>query len=135
MDTVMFSGGVPKFNTTEGGPVLYCPINFNFHGIDGMIVRFTKGKCFMFPLQITVAKSHSDSEEVFFSEWDMWTNKLDGFEVVPVFVWIIKEDSEIDTVSAEYRSTRSGMKLVRPSYRRQKIPLERVNLNISERYQ
>jgi hypothetical protein len=135
MDTVMFSGSFPKFDKTEGAPVLYCPINFNYRGIDGIIIRFTEKKCFMFPLQITVAKSHSDSEEVFFREWSKWTNKLDGIEVVLVFVWITKEDSEINTIDAKYRSTKSGMRLVRPSYRREKVPLERVNQNIWERYQ
>jgi hypothetical protein len=135
MDTVMFSGNIPEFNRTEGDPVLYCPIDFNYRAIDGIIVRFTGRKCFMFPLQITVAKSHSDSEEVFFRNWSIWTNKLTDLEVVPVFIWITKEDSEVNTVDAVYRSTKSGMKLVRPSYRRQKIPLKRVNLEISERYQ
>ncbi|KAN0076627.1 hypothetical protein V8E54_006769 [Elaphomyces granulatus] len=57
------------------------------------------------------------------------------FEVVPVFIWVTKEDSEVETVDAEYRLTRLGRKLVHPSFRRQKIPLEMVNLDISERYQ
>jgi hypothetical protein len=89
----------------------------------------------MFPLQITVAKSHTDSKGVFFSQWSKWTNKLEDFEVVPVFIWVTKEDSEVETVDAEYRLTRLGRKLVHPSFRRQKIPLEMVNLDISERYQ
>jgi hypothetical protein len=134
MDTVMFSGVAPNFNTTKSDPVLYCPIDFDYRGIDGIIVRFAEGKCFMFPLQITVAKSHSDSEEVFFREWSIWTNKLNDFEIVVVFVWITEEDSEIDTVNAEHRSTNSGMKLIHPSYRRKKVPLKRVNLDIWERY-
>ena len=54
---------------------------------------------------------------------------------MPVFIWVTKEDSEVETVDAEYRLTRSGRKLVHPSFRRQKIPLEMVNLDISERYQ
>jgi hypothetical protein len=137
MDTVMFSGDIPKFNRTEGDPVLYCPINFNYYGgIDGIIVRFAEGKCFMFPLQITVAKPHSDSEEVFFSKWRQWTDELYDFEVVPVFVWVTKEESEVENVDAEYSLTGSGMKFIeRPSFRRQKIPLEKVNPDISKRYQ
>ena len=134
MDTVMFSGDIPEFNTTKGDPVLYCPIDFNFRGIDGIIVRFAGRKCFMFPLQITVAKSHSDSEEVFFNEWSKWTNKLSDFEVEPVFVWITKEDSKVEPVSAKILSTRSGDKLVRPEFRRRKISLKDVNLDIWVRY-
>jgi SAP domain len=135
MHTVMFSGSFPRFNMTERNPVLYCPINFNYRGIDGIIVRFVEKKCFMFPLQITIAKSHSDSEEVFFREWSMWTDRLNDIEVVPEFVWITKEDSENDTVNAQYRTTKSGTRLVRPSYSRQKVPLKTVSLDIWEHYQ
>jgi hypothetical protein len=135
MDTIMFNGSVPNLKKTEGDPVLYCLISFNYSGIDGMIIRFAGGKCYMFPLQITVAKSHPDSEEVFFREWSKWINKLNGIEVVLVFVWITKEGYETDHVNAVYRLTKSGKKLVRPSYSRQKVPLERVNLDIWQRYQ
>src|SRR5271170_1938545 len=136
METVMFSGRFPLFsNRTEGDPVLYCPLDFNFRAIDGIIVRFAGRKCFMFPIQITVAKRHSNSEEGFFSEWETWTKDLNGLEIEPVFVWITKKDSEVDTVDAKYLSTRSGDKLIHPSYCRQKVPLERVNLKIWERYQ
>ena len=135
MDTIMFSGDIPELNRTGGDPVLYCPMNCKYPGIDGIIVRFTEKKCFLYPLQITVAKSHSDSERVFFSKWRVWINKLNGFEVEPVFIWITKEDSEDDTVKAKDRWTESGRKLAHPSYRRRKIPLKNVNLDISERYQ
>jgi hypothetical protein len=134
MDTVVFSGSIPKFNTTKSDPVLYCPINYR--GVDGIIARFAEGKCYMFPLQITVAKSHSNSEEIFFREWSKWINELDNIEVVPMFLWITKEgSSEINTVPPVCCLTKSGRKLVRPSYCTQKIPLKRVNLGIWERYQ
>jgi hypothetical protein len=135
MDTVMFSGDIPRFNRTEGDPVLYYPMGFNYPGIDGIIVRFTREKCFLYPLWITVAKSYSDSESVFFRKWSMWANELDDFEVELAFIWITEADSEVNTVNEEYRRTRSERKLVHPSYRRLKIPLESVNPDISECYQ
>jgi hypothetical protein len=135
MDTVMFSGDIPRFNRTEGDLVLYYPMGFNYPGIGGIIIRFTGEKCFLYPLQITVAKSHSDSESVFFRKWSMWANELDDFEVELAFIWITEADSEVNTVNEEYRRTISERKLVHPSYRRLKIPLKSVNLDISERYQ
>jgi hypothetical protein len=42
MDTVMFSGDIPEFNRTEGDPVLYCPIDFNYPGIEAGVAS-TKG--------------------------------------------------------------------------------------------
>jgi hypothetical protein len=136
MDTVIFSGSMPIFNTTKSDPVLYCPMNFNYCGVDGITARFAEGKCYMFPLQITVAKSHLDFEEIFFREWSKWTKYLDGIEVVPMFLWITKEgSSEINTVPPVYRSTRSRRKLVRPSYYTQMVPLKSVNLDIWQHYQ
>lgn len=135
MDTVIFDGIIPNFHMTEGDPVLYCPINYNYRGIDGIIIRFTEGTCYMFPLQITIAKSHSDSEEKFFREWSKWTNKLTNIKVDLTFIWITKEDSELKLVDEEHRSTKSGDKIIHPSYYSQKIPLKSVSLDIWERYQ
>jgi hypothetical protein len=60
----MFDQEYPQFNTNATKPVLYCPVDFNYAAIDGIIVRFDnsdeKKTCFMFPLQITVAKSHKN---------------------------------------------------------------------------
>jgi hypothetical protein len=65
--------------------VLYCPLEFDYPGIDRIIVRFTRKQCFMFPLQITMANYYSDSEGPFFSEWDKWTDGLGDSAVVPAF--------------------------------------------------
>jgi hypothetical protein len=35
------------------------------------------------PIQITVAKVHSDSESAFFSDWEKWIVGLAGFKIVP----------------------------------------------------
>jgi hypothetical protein len=78
-------------------PVLH-PQAFNFRAIDGVIVQKqskpekgrAKRRMFML-LQITLAETHSESDENFFSEWGKWIDGLEEFEVVPTFVWIIKE--------------------------------------------
>ncbi|PUU79217.1 hypothetical protein B9Z19DRAFT_1125584 [Tuber borchii] len=94
MDMQMFQR-FPTFSITER-PILYCPMQFNFRAIDGIIVRFDlsngvngkKGKCFMFPLQITIAKSHADSEYEFFKDWIEWIKDLDHYDLEVVFLWI-----------------------------------------------
>jgi hypothetical protein len=94
----------------ERNLALYCPIMFNYRGIDGIIVRFDysggktdKSKCFMFPLQVTLAKPHSDSEQKFFNEWSMWTKYLDDFDVVVEFLWITTEGPSAMKVSRDPR--------------------------------
>ena len=90
MTVQAFEQNFPRFNTNATNPMLHCPVDFNYRGIDGIIVRFDnsggKKTCFMFPLQITAAKTHSDSEQVFFSQWQLWTKGLEDDEVVPMFL-------------------------------------------------
>jgi hypothetical protein len=40
---------------------------------------------------ITIAKSHSDSEEKFFRNWGTWTQSLSalGYQIETTFVWIV----------------------------------------------
>ena len=96
MTMVMFESKFPKFQTDKiGTPVLYCPRQFNFRGVDGIIVRIApegkspKRKLSMFPLQITLAPgTHSDSHEAFFGQYKQWIGGLENFDVVPEFLWI-----------------------------------------------
>src|SRR2546421_10857937 len=95
----------PTFNLAfKNKPVLYRPNKSNFKAIDGMIVLITqekenarentnknakntkknakkyakeqKPKLFMYPLQITLASSHSDSHAKFFEEYNKWATEL-----------------------------------------------------------
>ncbi|KAG0632869.1 hypothetical protein HOY80DRAFT_1141821 [Tuber brumale] len=93
MDVKMFRGYL-TFSITEKY-ILYCPMQFNFRAIDGIIVRFDlsnqengrRGKCFMFPLQITIAKSHLGSEREFFKKWSRWIKDLGDYGIQVVSLW------------------------------------------------
>jgi len=129
MHTEMFRG-YPTFVITEE-PILYCPIRFNFRAIDGIIVRFDlshqpnrrKGKCFLFPLQITIAKSHADTEREFFKYWNQWIKDLEDYDLEVVFLWIsLKEPWE--------------RKVKRyPEYISKNIHIRDVNRDTWERYE
>ena len=142
MDTVMFAGNFPTLEK-KSNPVLYCPLKFNYRGIDAIIVRFDysrgkkldKNKCFMFPLQVIVAKSHTDSEQAFFDDWSLWSEGLDDFDVVVEFLWITTEASSAANISGNSRSIRSGIRSGWPSYTRRNIHLLAVNPDIWARYQ
>jgi hypothetical protein len=139
MTVDMFAQKFPRFDTNATNSVLHCPLDFNYRGIDGIIVRFVstdeKKTCFLFPIQITVAKTHSNSEEAFFSEWQSWTKNLEGYEVVPRFLWITTKNSLSEEVAENCRKARSGDKVLWPHYNREFIHLEKVSKDIWQRYQ
>jgi hypothetical protein len=64
-----FEGDVPNFKDTED-PILYIPLSFSFPAIDGVIIRLgsSEGKAYMFPIQVTIAKYHKDSEQCFWNQ-------------------------------------------------------------------
>jgi hypothetical protein len=139
MKAIMFPGKVTRFDENQSGPVLYWPLQFNYPAVDAIIVRFDNSnkrkKCFIYPLQITVAKSHSDSEESFFRTWDYWTNDLkDRYDLEVEFFWITADETPSSAdLNEKSFSLRSGNKL-RPSYKRVHIPLKTVNEDIWRRY-
>ena len=46
------------------------------------------------PIQITVTKTHKDSEAAFFSQWSHWQEYFRGYEVTTAFVWIVENYQE-----------------------------------------
>jgi hypothetical protein len=134
--TDMFETDFPVFKKDESSPVLHCPLHYNYPGIDGIIVRFDNSggqkTCFMFPLQITMAKRHSNSEQVFFSKWKPWTEHLEDYKIVLRFLWISEDESSVEEAS---RDLRSGKKPIHVSFVRENIPISRVNGEIWRRYE
>lgn len=98
MDTLMFQG-YSTFMITEQ-PMLCCPRQFNFCAINGLIVRFDlsyqsngkKGKCFLFPVQITITKWHAKPKLEFFKNWSQWIKDLNDYDIEIVFLWISTKD-------------------------------------------
>jgi hypothetical protein len=77
----------------------------------------------MFPIQITVAKSHSKSREIFFQEfYKMWTKPLTGFDVVLQFLWVTPERRQV----VEHAPSRGNW----PAHKENYIPLQDVNSSI-----
>ena len=106
MEVNLFSDRFPDLRPGTENPVLHLPKISNFEAIDGVIVRKESGskgqgrgrggkvRLLIFPLQITVAKKHSDSHGKFFKNWKDWITGLDKFDVVPEFVWISENGGE-----------------------------------------
>jgi hypothetical protein len=130
MELVMFDGSFPNFRIDRQNPVLYCPRQYNFQGVDGIIVSIDGNPTAkIFPIQITLAlASHSDSHGTFMRKYHRWIRDLNGFNVVLEFVWITP-DTRDDEKHLE-NSKRNW-----PEHIERFIPLEDVNKDIWMRYQ
>ena len=128
--------GFPDFDT-KISLALYAPLDFNFHGIDGIILQLdsSKKEAYVFPIQITIAKYHKVSEEGFFNHFDQWKRGLENFNVTATFIWITTNGPQVENVDENYRSHRNGAVLINPAYRSRNIHLRDVNKLIWDRYQ
>ena len=95
-EVVTFGSKVPIMTGLKfDQPVLYVPEAFNFPHIDAIIALATKpdvegssGNVYLYPIQITIAKTHKDSPGGFFSKYSDWTEQLENYEIQSTFVWI-----------------------------------------------
>ena len=141
MDIIPFDG-FPVFNTSKER-ALYVPSCFNYGAIDGIILWLDlsnqksgkKKEALLFPLQVTIAKSHSNSEENFFSQWEKWTKGLQDFDVKATFLWVTDKDPSVKDINEDYRSLKHGNVLKNPAYTSKNITLEYVNKDIWDYYQ
>ena len=70
----------------------FVPLKFNFKAIDALYAEVDEHKRIakVVAIQITVAKSHRDSEVEFFESWEAWTGLLGDFKITPIFLWIVE---------------------------------------------
>jgi hypothetical protein len=139
----MFNDAYPKFDTSTEDWVLYCPLRFNYPAVDAILVQFEKTpqnesgkkKWLMYPIQVTVAKSHADSEEQFFDHREEWSRGLEDYDIIVDFCWITPDRKLGQTeVSSSSRSLRLK-EISRPSYKVTHIPLSVVSDEIWTRYE
>jgi hypothetical protein len=121
----------PEFKVSvTDQPTLYVPIKFNFPAIDGMIVLIKrekngKPKLSMFPLQITLASSHSDSRGNFFKQYNTWTG-FSNFDVEVQFIRITKDQCSIE----EHEACEKW-----PRHKERYMPLQAISKEIWTAYQ
>lgn len=90
---------------------LYVPNAFNYSNIDGAIVRldFDAKKARVYLIQVTIAKSHKDSEQDFYlKQWGKWKAVLEsnGYQASSEFIWVGLWKSDTKVVAGQGRPTR-----------------------------
>ncbi|PGH10554.1 hypothetical protein AJ80_07500 [Polytolypa hystricis UAMH7299] len=127
----------PKY-VLEHTYALYVPKAFNSPAIDALILRLdhSKMKAELIPIKITIAKSHSTSEDLFFKDWSRWLEYLEDYDANLTFLWITASGEYLTKkFEARYRERREGPKmLVRPAYSSVNIPLKEVNAEVWRKY-
>lgn len=138
MKTIIFSGSYPEYDMSHE-LALYIPSVFNFKAIDGLILHLAKtnaeSTAHLVPIQITIAKDHSKSEDTFFANWDMWIRKLANYKIKTTFLWILEEKRDQAMVEMVTRNMRSGNKQLNPNYTKVQIAVEDVNKEIGHALQ
>jgi hypothetical protein len=113
---------------------LYIPYNFNHEAIDGLILKVNeeKNEAYIIPIQITIAKKHSKSEDKFFNNWKNWTSGLTKYNIKTTFLWITENKPLKESVMANDRTTRQATTIINPQYQKVVVTVREVNQNIGD---
>jgi hypothetical protein len=92
------------------------PETFNYPAIDTLILHIdnTKVKAHLLPMQVTIAKTHSNSEDHFFRHWSDWIRMLQNYEVSCTFLWVAAKEAYSTDLRSKLSLTRSTTCSVHP---------------------
>ena len=141
MDMITFDDDFPTLNVSKER-ALYVPTGFNYRAVDGIVLWLDTSKqkgeepkeALVYPIQVTIAESHSDSEKMFFNQWGKWMTALQGFDVKVTFLWITNQEPWVQDIPKKSRKQKNGDKLINPAYTSQNITIEYVNKDIWRSY-
>jgi len=90
---------------------LYVPSHFNFPNIDAAAIWLDhkEQKAHVYPIQVSVARTHQDSERCFYqSQWQNWKVEFpDEYDVSSTFLWVGMKPASNEDKWMVTRSTRS----------------------------
>ncbi|KAK2799175.1 hypothetical protein FQN50_008564 [Emmonsiellopsis sp. PD_5] len=124
----------PTYNL-ESSLSLYIPRDYNHPAIDALVLHYQKTGddepvAHLYPIQITIANRHKDSEEELFSKWDNWTRHLGDCKIKVTFLRITStEDYESKCVVEKFPPLpgNSDPRLVHPECEVMYLPLSTMN--------
>ena len=108
-----FLRGLPILSK-DIGVTMYIPIEFNYKAVDAIAVSISaKGIAEILGIQITIANRHSNSELLFFSNWEVWKKQLNGFEPKAKFLWIWENPRDVGEIQLVASSVRWDGKIIK----------------------
>jgi len=96
---------------------LFVPSTYYFANIDAAVLHMdhTKRMAHAYLIQVTIAKDHKDSENIFYeNQWKRWEAKFreHNYKVDSTFVWINREEPTTQDVEPVSRRTRNAGKTI-----------------------
>ncbi|KAF8350989.1 hypothetical protein F5887DRAFT_1068740 [Amanita rubescens] len=91
-----------------------------------------KKTTYVAPIQITIAKRHTNSETVFYLDWDKWDEELAGYEIKSDFFWISTKKRKGRTVQEEERQL-SDRTIRVPKHTIYWVAIEQVHANLAHK--
>lgn len=98
--------------------IFFVPENPFCKDIDALYLKVDveKETALVVPIQITVAKTHKDSEAAFYSQWYNWQERFRGYELKTTFVWVVENTQSWAVMEEEFRTTRHQSRLIFPEH-------------------
>ena len=99
------------------GVTMHVPTEFNHKAVDATVVSISaKGNAEVLGVQITIAGSRSNSELPFLPNWEIWKQRLNGFELEVKFLRIWEYPRDVgDTQLAASSVRRDGKTIKLPA--------------------
>jgi len=113
------------------GPIYFRSLAYNVPAINGMYLIKDDSVVHIFPIQITIGESHSDSELSFFGAWKSWIEHLvdecsPGCVINWNFIWFLNgktrtggqtltSDGKPESIYEDVRNTKKGVCVIRPT--------------------
>ena len=125
---------------SKTGFTLYIPRTHIMPAVDAILVSWDGESVEVYGVQITIAKSHSNSEAVFFRSWQSWIDKLELPEgkIRFGFLWIVEDRGvrpSAEEVTPKTVSTRGQIRVVCPAFKRMVMSVSEVSPEIGRKLQ
>ena len=116
---------------------LYIPTSFSYRAVSAILVMADsyRDKATITAVQITISKTHSDSEAKFFADWEWWHGSVGCSTVRFRFLWIVEDVGQnpaIESIQPVQRPLRGKTKVLCPGFERRYASVKDVSKDIGQ---
>ncbi|KAJ7785809.1 hypothetical protein B0H16DRAFT_1445775 [Mycena metata] len=107
-------------NMTGTHTYMCLPDASNFEDVDGvhLTVNTNTKKAHIIPIQVSIAKRHKKSHELFYAKWDLWIQRFQGYSLSTAFLWVkeIGAQEKADVAATVHTTRARKEKALSPAY-------------------
>lgn len=139
-----FMGRIPELPPANTRPVIYIPTMYNYEGVDAILATRPKVKkaeesqAIVVGIQITIAKSHSESEAAFMGAWEAWHEMMGCDKTEFRFLWVVKDlapdwETSWTEIPQKCVTLRGRQRVVHPAYKRRYVTIMDFHDGVGEK--